>query len=131
VARWRTGGHVDVTKTTASLLEYWTREERERRLFFCQVEAVETIIYLTEVAKRYGDTWVENDLRQAAKDAGWDLYRVALKMATGSGKTVVMAMLIAWHNFQQAANPGDARFSDAFCGHAGHYPRPPARPAAE
>ena len=114
VARWRAGGHVDVTKTTARLLEHWTREERERRLFFCQVEAVETIVYLTEVAKRYSDAWIENDLRRAATEAGWDLFRVALKMATGSGKTVVMAMLIAWHTLNKLANPQDARFSDAF-----------------
>ena len=114
VARWRAGGHVDVTKTTARLLQYWTREERERRLFFCQIEAVETIIYLTEVAKRYGDAWIENDLRRAAAEADGALYRVALKMATGSGKTVVMAMLIAWHTLNKLANPQDARFSDAF-----------------
>ncbi len=114
VARWRAGGHVDVTRTTARLLEYWTREERERRLFFCQVEAVETVVYLTEVAKRYGDAWIENDLRRAAADGGSELYRVALKMATGSGKTVVMAMLVAWHTLNKLANPQDARFSDAF-----------------
>src|SRR3712207_8171512 len=42
------------------------------------------------------------------------LYRVAFKMATGSGKTVEMAMLIAWHTLNKLANPQDARFSDAF-----------------
>jgi len=42
------------------------------------------------------------------------LYRTAFKMATGTGKTVVMAMLIAWHTLNKQANPRDARFSDAF-----------------
>ncbi len=90
------------------------RPERERRLFFCQVEALETVIYLTEVAGKYGDAWIENRLRQDNLDANPQLFRLAIKMATGSGKTVVMAMLIAWHALNKLANPQDARFSDAF-----------------
>jgi type III restriction enzyme len=114
VAQWRQGGHIGVTKTTAQLLEDWTRPDRERKLFFCQMEALETAIYVTEVARKYGDTWIENDLRRFNEDANPLLFRVAFKMATGSGKTVVMAMLIAWHALNKLANPQDPRFSDAF-----------------
>src|SRR5450759_3843040 len=114
VALWRQGGYVGVTRTTARLLEYWQREDRERRLFFCQIEALETAIYLTEVAGKYGDAWIENALRHANQDANPLLFRVAFKMATGSGKTLVMAMLIAWHTLNKLANTQDARFSDSF-----------------
>jgi type III restriction enzyme len=111
---WRQGGYVGVTPTTGRLLAYWTAPDRERKLFFCQVEALETIIYLTEVAKKYGDTWIENSVREANDTSNPGLPRVAFKMATGSGKTVVMAMLIAWHTLNKLANPQDARFSDTF-----------------
>lgn len=114
VGTWRKGRHLDVTKTTARLLEYWQREERERRLFFCQIEALETAIYLTEVAGKYGDQWIENGIRDGNAASNPLLYRMAFKMATGSGKTVVMAMLIAWYALNKLANPQDARFSDAF-----------------
>src|SRR5215217_4657318 len=114
VALWRQGGYVGVTRTTKRLLEYWRRDDRERRLFFAQIEALETAIYITEVAPRYGDAWIENDLQRANQDANPLLYRVALKMATGSGKTVVMAMLIAWQALNKLANPQDRRFSDTF-----------------
>lgn len=114
VAQWRTGRYVGVTKTTGRLLEYWTRPDRERKLFFCQIEALETAIYLTEVANKYGDAWIENDLRRFNEDANPLLFRIALKMATGSGKTVVMAMLIAWQALNKLANPQDARFADTF-----------------
>ncbi|MCL4465878.1 MAG: DEAD/DEAH box helicase family protein, partial [Chloroflexi bacterium] len=114
VGRWRQGGYVGVTKTTARLLEYWKRRERERRFFFCQIEALETAIYISEVARRYGDSWIENTLREANEGANPLLFRVAFKMATGSGKTVVMAMLITWHTLNKLASPQDARFGDAF-----------------
>src|SRR5829696_2883783 len=57
VDAWRAGGYVSVTSTTRRLLEYWTDTARERKLFFCQREAVETAIYITEVAAKYGDAW--------------------------------------------------------------------------
>jgi type III restriction enzyme len=65
VALWRQGGYVGVTPTTARLLAYWTDSSREKKLFFCQIEALETAIYTTEVAKKYGDAWIENELRDA------------------------------------------------------------------
>ena len=98
---WRQGGYMDVTPTTGRLLAYWTAPDRERKLFFCQVEALETVIYLTEVARKYGDTWIENKIRDANDTSNPGLPRVAFKMATGSGKTVVMAMLIAWHTLNK------------------------------
>ncbi len=114
VGMWRQGGHVGVTAVSSRLLEYWRNPERENKLFFCQIEALETAIYLNEVARKYGDAWIENDLRAANDSANPGLPRVAYKMATGSGKTVVMAMLIAWQTLNKLANPQDARFSDAF-----------------
>ena len=108
------GGYLGVTPTTARLLAYWTNPDREKKLFFCQIEALETIIYLTEVARKYGDAWIENALREANDQSNPGLPRMAFKMATGSGKTVVMAMLIAWHTLNKAANPQDARFGDTF-----------------
>jgi type III restriction enzyme len=113
VAKWRTGRYVDITKTTGRLLDYWKDPNRERRLFFCQIEALETAIYVAEVARKY-DPWIESDLRLANEGANPLLFRMAFKMATGSGKTVVMAMLIAWQVLNKLAAPKDARFSDAF-----------------
>jgi type III restriction enzyme len=114
VKLWRQGGYVGVTPTTSRLLAYWTEPDREKKLFFCQVEALETAIYITEVAKKYGDAWIENAIREANDTANPGLPRTAFKMATGSGKTIVMAMLIAWHILNKLANPQDARFSDTF-----------------
>jgi type III restriction enzyme len=114
VGLWRQGGYQGVTRVTRRLLDYRRHPERDKKLFFCQLEAVETVIYLAEVANKYGDTWIENYLRQANADANPLLYRIACKMATGTGKTVVMAMLIAWQALNKLANPQDPRFSDAF-----------------
>ncbi|MEK6544241.1 MAG: DEAD/DEAH box helicase family protein, partial [Elusimicrobiota bacterium] len=114
VSLWRERGYPGITRTSARLLEYWQRPEREKKFFFCQIEALETAIYIAEAAKKEGDTWIENHLRRANEEANPLLYRVAFKMATGSGKTVVMAMLIAWQALNKLANPQDSRFSDAF-----------------
>ena len=114
VAKWRHRGYPGITRISSRLLEYWQRSEREPRLFFCQIEALETLIYITEAAKKYGDSWVVNELRKTNEDVNPLLYRIAFKMATGSGKTVVMAMLIAWHVLNKNANKQDARFSDTF-----------------
>ena len=114
VGMWRKGGYVGVTPITSRLLEYWNNPDREKKLFFCQIEALETVIYLTEVAKKYGDAWIENAIRDANDTSNPGLPRMAFKMATGSGKTLVMAMIIAWHTMNKLANPQDARFSDTF-----------------
>ena len=111
---WREGGYPGVTPITLQLLRYWNNPDREKKLFFCQIEALETAIYITEVAKSYGDNWTLNSLKEANELANPGLDRVAMKMATGTGKTVVMGMLIAWHALNKKASPTDSRFSDAF-----------------
>src|ERR1051326_4810311 len=65
VAAWRKGGYVGVTGVTSRLLAYWTRAGRDRPLFFCQIEAAETAIYITEVAREYGAAWIQKHLRTA------------------------------------------------------------------
>ncbi len=92
VKAWRDSGYPGVTGTTKRLLEHWqNKDERpaDRRLFFCQMEAIETLIWLTEApaAERVG-VEIPSD--------GGPFRRLCSKMATGTGKTVVMAMLIAW-----------------------------------
>jgi type III restriction enzyme len=117
VALWRKREYPDVTPVTASLLRYWTDPDRRGKpLFFCQIEALETLIFITEVAKqtKYGDDWIEKRLREEAQKAGTDLFRLACKMATGTGKTVVMSMLIAWQTLNKRRYPKDNRFSDTF-----------------
>ncbi|HBE56846.1 MAG TPA: restriction endonuclease subunit R [Cyanobacteria bacterium UBA11149] len=114
VSWWRRGGYLGVTSITRRLLNYWQNSQRERRLYFCQIEALETLIYITEIANKYGDNWIQNDLRRFNEDANPLLSRMAAKMATGSGKTVVMSMVIAWHTLNKLANPQSRLFSDAF-----------------
>jgi type III restriction enzyme len=116
VKRWRDVGWPDITPVTRALLEHWHAEDRFRPLFFCQVEALETLIFITEVAKqtKYGQDWIEKYLREKADEAGTELFRVACKMATGSGKTIVMSMLIAWQVLNKRRYPQDKRFTDAF-----------------
>jgi type III restriction enzyme len=112
VDQWRDlpPGQWGVTPETQRLLLHWRDSDRERKLFFCQREAVETLIWLTEVApKKFKD-----DIETANAEANPGLYRLACKMATGAGKTTVMAMIIAWHAVNRARRPGSKHFSDAF-----------------
>ncbi|MGQ9855012.1 MAG: DEAD/DEAH box helicase family protein, partial [Candidatus Oleimicrobiaceae bacterium] len=105
VKAWRVRGYPGVTPITRQLLNHWHNPGRERKLFFCQREAVETLIWLVEAspAEKQGiDIPKDNSLR-----------RYACKMATGSGKTVVMGMVIAWQVLNKLAHPQDRRFSDA------------------
>jgi type III restriction enzyme len=105
-----------VTPTTARLLHHWRRTEVEGlRPFFCQVEAVETVIWLTEVAagqKRYAH--ILEHLKGANQQSSPDLLRIAMKMATGAGKTTVMAMLIAWQAVNAVRSPTSSHFSRGF-----------------
>lgn len=114
VKLWREGGYSSISRTTRRLLEYWTNPDREKKLFFCQIEALETAVYITEAAAKCGDTWIENQLRTENESCNPGLFRMAFKMATGSGKTVVMGMLIAWHALNKLADSQDRRFSDTF-----------------
>ena len=114
VTAWRDSGYPGVTPTTRRLLEHWNNPENEPRLFFCQREAVETAIYLNEFDKKQRNDSFYRQLLTANEEANPDLFRIAFKMATGSGKTVVMAMLIAYHTLNKIANSGSTRFADAF-----------------
>jgi type III restriction enzyme len=114
VGRWRMQGYPHTTAVTRELLAHWRAEDRDRRLFFCQVEAIETAIYLTEAAEKTGDTKALNVVRADNARHNDGLPRMAFKMATGSGKTVVLAMLIAWQALNKLANPYDKRFSTRF-----------------
>ncbi|MDQ3773691.1 MAG: DEAD/DEAH box helicase family protein [Pseudomonadota bacterium] len=106
VEAWRKAGYPGVTGITKRLLEHWTNpEEYERRRFFlCQLEAAATLIWLTEApaAEKVGID-VPSD--------GGTFTRLCAKMATGTGKTVVMAIVIAWNILNKATYPQDTRFS--------------------
>src|SRR5262245_12942873 len=114
VALWRDRNYPDVSPVTRQLLTHWRDPRRERRLYFCQVEAVETVIFLTEAAEQSGETNFLKKLASLRADAGTVLPRLACKMATWSGKTIVMAMLIAWHTLNKRRNPKGKHFSDSF-----------------
>jgi len=114
IKQWRDSDYPGITKTTRDLLSYWRDDTRENKLFFCQIEALETLIYANEVAEKSGDNWIINDLKKASIDANPGLYRLAFKMATGSGKTVVMAMIIAYNTLNKIRYPMDTRFTDTF-----------------
>ncbi len=106
VKAWREAGWPGVSSITKRLLEHWLDPEEfeARRFFFCQLEAIETLIWLTEgpAAERVGID-IPGD--------GGAIMRQCCKMATGSGKTIVMAMAIAWHVLNKVAYPQDARFA--------------------
>jgi type III restriction enzyme len=140
VRRWRESGWENASETTKKLLRHWWREDRVRRLFFCQVEAAETIIYLREIlalgkkprwspkltlddfnALKQGQNprpleWVAKvaqhpKLSDIPNEPGLGaIPRYACKMATGSGKTVLMAMLISWAFCNRGTKPGDPRY---------------------
>ncbi len=142
VAKWRENDYENATQTTKKLLRHWRSPDRKRRFFFCQIEAVETVIYLTELLAagrtRRGKAAVSREQYDALLNPGEiglgadsegriccatfrptaargleKLTRYGCKMATGSGKTVVMAMLTAWTLCNRGAVPGDTRFPRA------------------
>ena len=119
VGRWRDipdPGAWRVTPETARLLEHWRHHPFAGvRPFFCQIEAVESVIWLTEVAPQIADGRDFLDhLADANRDANPDLLRLALKLATGAGKTTVMAMLIAWQTVNAVRHPQSKRFTRGF-----------------
>ena len=120
VDRWRAlsdPGQWGVTPETARLLQHWRHHRfNDIRPFFCQVEAVETAIWLTEVAPNLGNAgrrFLEH-LKRANEEANPELARLALKLATGAGKTTVMAMLIAWQTINAVRRPSSRRFTRGF-----------------
>lgn len=106
VKSWREAGYPGVTGITKRLLDHWQdpEERKDRRFFFCQLEAIETLIWLTEApaAEKVGID---------IKGDGGEIERCCSKMATGSGKTIIMSMIIAWNFLNKVTNPTDARFS--------------------
>ena len=105
-----------VTPETARLLQHWRDHPfSDVRPFFCQIEAAETAIWLTEVASHSKAGKRVLDLLDAAnRDANPELTRLALKLATGAGKTTVMAMLIAWQTVNAVRRPGSKTFTRGF-----------------
>lgn len=109
-----------VSPITQRLLQHWRAIQKDEtqviRPFFCQLEAVETAIWMTEVAPKMGDRGrrVRRRLEAANAEANPDLFRVAMKLATGAGKTTVMAMLIAWQTLNAVRSPNSKTFSRGF-----------------
>ena len=118
IAEWRPlamQGEGGVSRTTMELMRYWHREERRHRLFFAQLEAAETIIFLTEARADFLqgiDIPLDEPGAEAQTDGIRAFRRYACKMATGTGKTTVMGMLAAWSILNKVADRGDARYSD-------------------
>ena len=112
---WRTAGRPGISRITGELLEWWEREGRDPRLFYAQKEAVETIIFLTEARADFltGLTIPPDDPGDERRAQGYPGFeRRCCKMATGTGKSTVEAMLAAWSILNKQADRGDARFSD-------------------
>ncbi len=106
-----------VTPETARLLQHWRHHDfNDIRPFFCQIEAVETAIWLTEVAPNIGKTGRKflDHLVNANNDANPELMRLALKLATGAGKTTVMAMLVAWQTINFVRRAQSKKFTRGF-----------------
>ena len=106
-----------VTPETQRLLQHWRHHRFSAiRPFFCQVEAAETIIWLTEVAPKIGKAgqMLRQHLDAAREQANPDLSRLALKLATGAGKTTVMAMIIAWQTVNAVRRPSSRNFTKGF-----------------
>ena len=123
VKKWRLDGYPRASRITKELLDYWfNNKERQSnlRLFFCQREAVETAVWLNEIAERDPNTgnYILNLLGERRHTVSEDdanvLPRTAFKMATGTGKTVVMAMLILYNYLNKRANPMDTHYADHF-----------------
>ncbi|HKI21756.1 MAG TPA: DEAD/DEAH box helicase family protein, partial [Isosphaeraceae bacterium] len=120
VDQWRKLPNPDqwqVTPETARLLQYWRQYAFQGiRPFFCQIEAIETAIWLTEVAPNAGERAKQflTYLKSANEQANPELFRLALKLATGAGKTTVIAMLIAWQTINAVRRPASKAFTRGF-----------------
>jgi type III restriction enzyme len=115
VEAWRQQGYPGVTRTTQELVQWWTREGREKRLFYAQLESAQTVIFLKEARADFLQGIAvprdePSDDRKAEGYAGFPRY--ACKMATGSGKTTVMGMLAAWSILNKVNDRSGGRFSD-------------------
>ncbi len=111
VGAWRKKEYPGVTRITQELLKHWNDNDKEMPLFFAQREAMETTIWLAEGPKNE-----TADILARLKSLGSieKINRICFKMATGTGKTFVMAMLIAWQSLNKIHYRQDKRFSDSF-----------------
>jgi len=120
VDKWRTLPNPNtwqVTPETARLLQHWRHHQfNSIKPFFCQIEAVETAIWLTEVAPQAGKAGKRflDHLEDANNNANPEITRLALKLATGAGKTTVMAMIIAWQVVNATRRPQSKKFTRGF-----------------
>ncbi|MBQ5423887.1 MAG: DEAD/DEAH box helicase family protein, partial [Bacteroidales bacterium] len=123
VKKWRNNGYPRATRITRELLNFWFNNSERysfQKLFFCQREAVETAVYLNEIADTDPNVGrsllrqLEKRQQSVSEDYNDILPRTAFKMATGTGKTVVMAMLILYHYINKKEYPQDTRFVDHF-----------------
>lgn len=108
VRQWRADDYPGVTLMTKELFRYWfddARKDSQTRPFFCQQEAVETIVFLTEAPEQL-------KVGISIPTSGEAYIRWAVKMATGTGKTMVMSLVTAWCGLNKVANRNDARFTD-------------------
>ena len=105
VAQWRDDGYSGATIVSKKLLEHWRdSEQRDLQFYFAQIEAIETLIWWIEANESY-----KQGIKLEGDGGAWE--RVCSKMATGTGKTTVMAMIIAWQALNAASYPKDSRFS--------------------
>ena len=105
VKAWREAGYPGVTGVTRKLLDHWNdKDARQYPFFYCQMDAIETLIWLTEApdAEKVGID-IPSD--------GGAFRRLCTKLCTGGGKTTVMAMLIAWMICNKVTYPQDKRFT--------------------
>ncbi|MBR1420524.1 MAG: DEAD/DEAH box helicase family protein [Selenomonadaceae bacterium] len=101
IKKWRESNYPGITPITRTLLEYWKRPDRSPKFFFCQLEAIETLIYLTEIQPDF----------KIPPDGLKHFQRLCTKLCTGGGKTIVMAMLIAYMACNKNRFASDTRFS--------------------
>src|SRR5439155_5757340 len=115
VESWQEVGYPGITRTTLELIQWWTRDGREKRLFFAQLEAALTVIFLKEARADFlqGIAIPREEPSDERKAEGFTGFlRYACKLATGGGKTTIMGMLAAWSILNKVNDRSDARFSD-------------------
>ncbi len=112
---WQKAVYPGASRTTLDLIQWWTRDGRDKRLFFAQLEAALTVIFLTEARSDFlqGISVPRDEPSEDRKKEGvTGFLRYACKVATGGGKTTVMGMLIAWSILNKVNDRSDGRFSD-------------------
>jgi type III restriction enzyme len=123
VDAWRAGGYKGVTNTTQELLNFWFRTDhlmpngRQFRYHLAQREAIETLIFLYEVVKVRSRKGLLENYAQHSRDLRMPPYdefaRYCVKMATGSGKTMVLAMAVVWQ-FANAIREDEKQYAKTF-----------------